>query len=416
MHNVVVRVKRIGGGFGGKGSRSVQIAVISALAARKLNRSIRCVLSRRDDMLTTGQRHPFIAEWAAGVMQDGKILALDIQLFCKAGWSMDVSGSVCNRAMWHIDNCYFIPHIRIQGHLVQTNTLSNTAFRGFGAPQGMFITESIIEEVAEYLGKPSELLRESNLYSEDQETHFDQALRDSDWHIPLLFRRIKEEANIADRKIAIEAFNDENTWKKRGLAIIPTKLGVSFTALHLNQAGALVHIYNDGSVLITIGGTEMGQGLHSKMLLIAAAELDVPLASISISDTSTDLIPNTSSTAASVSSELYGQALLVACRELNTRLAPYREAGEKPRNLTECVRAAYANGVNLSAIGHYKTPNLSTTWGKGRIFDYLAQGVAVAEVEINTLTGEWICRQADIKMVLPYVVKKIALLPYLAIK
>lgn len=397
-NKVVVRVKRLGGGFGGKESRSIQLSSILALAAQKTRRPVRAMLTREEDMVTSGQRHPFMGKWKVGVDKDGKIQALDVDVFNNAGWSWDLSAAVCERAMSHIDGCYHIPNVYIRGRLCKTNTMSNTAFRGFGGPQGMFIAESYMSEVADRLGIPVEQFRQINMYKPLEETHFNQPL--TDWHVPLMYEQVISESSYNERKAEAEAFNAVHKWRKRGLALIPTKFGISFTALWFNQAGALVHIYHDGSVLVAHGGTEMGQGLHTKMTQIAAQALKVPLDNVFISETATNTVANTSATAASASSDLNGYAIFNACEQLNARLAPYREKLGPEASMKDLAHAAYFDRVNLSAQGFYKTPEIGYTWGAntGKMFFYFTQGVTAAEVEIDTLTGTWTCLRADVKM------------------
>lgn len=397
-NKVVARVKRLGGGFGGKETRCVQLSTIMALAAQKTGRPVRCMLNRDEDMVFSGQRHPFLSKWKIGVNKDGKLQALDIDIFNNAGWSFDLSAAVCERSMTHVDNCYKIPNVHIRGRLCKTNTMSNTAFRGFGGPQGLFFAESYMSEIADRLGMPVEELRQINFYKAGEETHFNQALQD--WHVPLMYQQVQEESDYANRRKAVTEFNSANKWRKRGLAIIPTKFGISFTALWLNQAGALVHIYHDGSVLVAHGGTEMGQGLHTKMTMIAAEALQVPMEDVHISDTSTNTVANTSATAASASSDLNGYAIWNACEQINERLKPYREKLGPSATMKELAHAAYFDRVNLSANGFYKTPEIGYTWGenKGKMFFYFTQGVTAAEVEIDCLTGTWTCLRADIKM------------------
>jgi xanthine dehydrogenase/oxidase len=397
-NKVVSKVKRLGGGFGGKETRSIQLSGICAVAANKTKRPVRAMLNRDEDMVTSGQRHPFLARWKVAVNNDGKLQALDADVACNAGWSQDLSAAVCDRALSHIDGCYLIPNVDVRGRLAKTNTVSNTAFRGFGGPQGMFIAETYMEEIADHLGMPVEKLRMINFYKPNEETHFNQSLKD--WHVPLMYDQVLEESNYSARRQAVGEFNATHKWNKRGIAIIPTKFGISFTALFLNQAGALVHIYHDGSVLVAHGGTEMGQGLHTKMTMIAAESLGVPLKDVYISETATNTVANTSSTAASASSDLNGYAIFNACEQLNQRLAPYREKLGKDASMKELAHAAYFDRVNLSANGFYKTPDIGYVWGPntGQMFYYFTQGVAAAEVEIDTLTGDWTCRRVDIKM------------------
>ncbi|CAO2650838.1 Nn.00g091350.m01.CDS01 [Neocucurbitaria sp. VM-36] len=399
-NKIVTRVKRMGGGFGGKETRSVQLAGIVACAANKVRRPVRCMLNRDEDIMTSGQRHPFLARWKVAVNKDGKLQALDADVFCNGGWSQDLSGAVVERSLSHIDGVYNIPHVHVRGRVAKTNTVSNTAFRGFGGPQGMFIAETYMEEIADHLGIPAEKLREINMYSPETNmvTHFNQEIKD--WYVPLMYKQVQDESAYTKRREEIQEWNKTHKWNKRGLAIIPTKFGISFTALFLNQAGALVHIYHDGSILVAHGGTEMGQGLHTKMTMIAAQALNVPLSDVFISDTATNTVANSSSTAASASSDLNGYAIFNACKQLNERLQPFREKLGPDATMKELAHAAYFDRVNLSAQGFYKTPDIGYVWGAntGQMFFYFTQGVAAAEVEIDTLTGDWTCRRADIKM------------------
>ncbi|PNS20987.1 Xanthine dehydrogenase [Sphaceloma murrayae] len=397
-NKVVVRVKRLGGGFGGKETRSIQLAGICALAAQKTKRPVRCMLNRDDDIQTSGQRHPFLARWKVAVNKDGKVQALDADIFNNGGWTQDLSAAVLDRALSHIDGVYKWPHIDVRGRICRTNTVSNTAFRGFGGPQGMFICESFMSEVADHLNMPVEKLREVNMYTAGEITHFNQELKD--WYVPLMYKQVQEECDYQVRRQACDDFNSKSKWKKRGMALIPTKFGISFTALFLNQAGALVHIYHDGSVLVAHGGTEMGQGLHTKMTMIAAEALQIPASEVFISETATNTVPNTSSTAASASSDLNGYAIWNACAQLNERLAPYREKLGPDATMKQLAHAAYFDRVNLSANGFYKTPDIGYVWGPntGQMYFYFTQGVTAAEVEIDTLTGDWTCLRADIKM------------------
>ncbi|OCK85768.1 xanthine dehydrogenase [Lepidopterella palustris CBS 459.81] len=397
-NKIVSKVKRLGGGFGGKETRSIQLAGICAAAANKARRPVRCMLNRDVDILTSGQRHPFLAKWKVGVNKDGKLQALDADVFANGGWSQDLSAAVCDRALSHIDGVYLIPNVHVRGRIAKTNTVSNTAFRGFGGPQGMFIAETYMSEVADHLGIPVEKFRDINMYKPGEITHFNQELKD--WYVPLMYQQVQDESDYARRRAEIEEFNKTHKWNKRGLALIPTKFGISFTALFLNQAGALVHIYHDGSILLAHGGTEMGQGLHTKMTMIAAEALKVPQDAVFISETATNTVANTSSTAASASSDLNGYAIWNACAQLNERLAPYREKLGPDASMKQLAHAAYFDRVNLSAQGFYKTPDIGYVWGPntGQMFFYFTQGVAAAEVEIDTLTGDWTCRRADIKM------------------
>lgn len=387
----------MGGGFGGKESRSVQLAGICSVAAKKTKKPVRCMLNRDEDILTSGQRHPFLCYWKVGVSKEGKFLAFDADIYGNGGHTQDLSAAVVQRAVTHADGVYMIPNVDVRGYLCRTNTVSNTAFRGFGGPQGLFFAESYISEIADKLNIPPEKLREINMYKPNELTHFNQELKD--WHVPLMYQQVLDESNYYARREAVEEYNRTHKWSKRGMAIVPTKFGISFTATFLNQAGALVHIYRDGSVLVAHGGTEMGQGLHTKVIMVAAEALGVPQSDVFISETATNTVANTSPTAASASSDLNGYAVYNACSQLNERLQSYREKNPKA-TLKELANSAYFDRVNLSANGYYKTPDIGYTWGDntGQMFYYFTQGVTAAEVQIDTLTGDWTPLRADIKM------------------
>jgi xanthine dehydrogenase/oxidase len=405
-NKIVCKVKRLGGGFGGKETRSCQVSTICAVAANKTKRPVRCMLNRDEDIMTSGQRHPFLSVWKVGVNKDGKIQALQADVFNNGGWSQDLSAAVLDRAMSHIDGVYKIPNVNVQGRICKTNTVSNSAFRGFGGPQGMFIAESYMTEVADHLKMPVERFREINMYKPGESTHFNQKLED--FFVPHMWKQIMETTAYENRRKAITEFNSTHKWQKKGLAIIPTKFGISFTALFLNQAGALIHIYHDGSVLVAHGGIEMGQGLHTKICQIVAETLQVPLANVHISETATNTVPNTSSTAASASSDLNGYAAYNACAQLNERLKPYREKFGPDATMKQLAHAAYFDRVNLSAQGFYATPDIGYTWGPypedpskentGLMFFYFTQGVAASEVTIDTLTGDFTVNRTDILM------------------
>ncbi|KAF4083783.1 hypothetical protein AMELA_G00121330 [Ameiurus melas] len=383
---IVCRVKRMGGGFGGKECRSTMLSTVVSVAAQKVKRPVRCMLDRNEDMLVTGGRHPFFGHYKVGFKKNGKVMALDVTYFSNAGNSMDLSLSIMERALFHMDNCYNIPHIRGTGYICKTNLPSNTAFRGFGGPQGMMVAESWISDVALYCGLPPEQVRMMNLYKQGDYTPFKQCLDQFTIH-----RCWEECMTISDFhqwKTKVEQYNKQNRWTKRGLSIIPTKFGISFTAVFLNQAGALVHIYTDGSVLLTHGGTEMGQGLHTKMVQVASRTLGIPSTKIHISETSTNTVPNTSPTAASASSDLNGMAVYNACQTLLQRLEPYK-AKNPMGSWEDWVKAAYFDRVNLSANGFYKTPDIGYEFetNSGRAFNYFSYGVAVSVVEVDCLTG-----------------------------
>ncbi|KAL6233796.1 hypothetical protein BDW75DRAFT_251812 [Aspergillus navahoensis] len=402
-HKINARVRRMGGAFGGKESRSVPIACIVAIAAKKARRPVRIMLNRDEDMMTSGQRHPVQCRWKAGFSRDGKLLVLDADTYNNAGYSLDMSAAVMDRCLTHLENCYYIPHVWLRGWVCKTNTHSNTAFRGFGAPQAMFIAESIISAVAEKVGVSADEIRQRNLYNVGQRTPFNQVL-DEDWHVPLLLEQVREEADYDARRRNIERFNSEHRWRKRGISLIPTKFGISFaTALHLNQASASVRIYTDGSVLLNHGGTEMGQGLYTKMVQIAAQELRVPVGQVYTQDTSSYQTANASPTAASSGSDLNGMAIKHACDQINERLKPYREQFGEDAELGTIAKAAYRDRVNLSAAGFYKMPTIGYEWGNYSesvkpMYFYFTQGVVCTEVELDLLTGTHTVLRTDLKI------------------
>ncbi|KAJ2490425.1 hypothetical protein IWW37_003166 [Coemansia sp. RSA 2050] len=394
---VVCRVKRIGGGFGGKDARSIPIAAFAALGAHNTGRSVRIALGRDEDMQTSGQRHPFLGKWTVGVTKEGRILGMRMQIYNNGGFSHDMSVGVLEHATAHLDNCYRMSATDFLGRVCRTNTQSKTAFRGFGACQGMFLTESMLCEVADRLGLSVEAVREINLYQHGDATPFNQKL--VGWNVPRMWTQLKAKAKYDERRQAVDEFNSQSIHRKRGLAMLPTKFGISFEVKHLNQGMALVHVYMDGSVLVAHGGTEMGQGLHTKMAMVAAETLELPLESIFISETATNTAANTSPTAASVSSDLNGYAVYNACKELADRLRPYRQrmAGE---SFAAIAKAAYLDCCNLTATGHYCTPDIGYDWAKneGLLYFYFTQGVAIAEVELDTLTGTHSTLRVDIIM------------------
>jgi len=394
MHKIVTRTKRLGGGFGGKETRSAFINAMLAIPAYHLRRPIRTMLDRDEDMQSTGTRHPFYAEYKVGFTKEGVIKGLDLNIYNNAGHSLDLSSSIMDRALLHTDNSYRLGAVRAVGHLCKTNQFSNTAFRGFGGPQGMMVTEHWIDQIARTLGVTPEAVREANMYDENDVTHYGQVL--DGCQVRPCWYYVKKNADFESRQKEIAAFNAKNRWRKRGMTLIPTKFGISFTTKFLNQAGALIHIYTDGTVLCTHGGVEMGQGLHTKIAQIVAHDLGIPLSSVYIAETATDKVPNASPTAASASSDMYGGAATDACRQLNERLKPYREklAG-KP--FAEMVMAAHLDRVDLSAHGFYSTPDI-TGFGGDRPFNYFTHGAAATEVELDVLTGDFQIRRTDICM------------------
>lgn len=337
-------------------------------------------------------------------MNDGTLVALDCDLYNNAGFSYDMSAAVMDRACTHVDGCYEFPHAWIRGFVCKTNTHSNTAFRGFGGPQAMYIAETYMVAVAEGLGMSVDELRLKNLYKQGDRTPFLQPI-DQDWHIPRLLSLVREEAKVDARYAAIEKFNATHKWKKRGMSMIPVKFGISFaTAVHLNQAAANVKVYADGSILLTHGGTEMGQGLYTKMCQVAAQELKVPLDAIYTQDTATYSTANASPTAASSGSDLNGMAVLDACQQINARLAPYWEKLGPDATMKQVAHAAYLDRVQLSAEGYWKMPRVGYQWGNYDVntvkdmYYYWTQGVGVSEVELDLLTGDHTVLRTDIKM------------------
>uniref|UniRef100_A0A803SNN6 Xanthine dehydrogenase n=1 Tax=Anolis carolinensis TaxID=28377 RepID=A0A803SNN6_ANOCA len=393
-NRIVVRVKRMGGGFGGKETRSTVVSTAVAVAAAKTGRAVRCMLDRDEDMLISGGRHPFLGFYKVGFKKNGRITCLDVSFYSNGGNSADLSFGV---TVFHMDNSYNIPNIRGIGRVCKTNLSSNTAFRGFGGPQGMMVAECWMSDVALKCGLPAEEVRKLNLYHEGDLTHFNQKLEG------FTLRRCWEEciknSDYHARRKFIDEFNRQNRWKKRGMAIIPTKFGISFTVPFLNQAGALVHVYTDGAVLLTHGGTEMGQGLNTKMIQVASRTLGIPTSKIYISETSTNTVPNASPTAASVSADINGMAVLNACQTIIKRLEPIRSANPKG-SWEDWVLAAYQSCVSLSATGFYRIPDLDYDPEKneGKAFAYFSYGVSCSEVEIDCLTGDHKNLRTDIVM------------------
>ncbi|KAL6115085.1 xdh [Pungitius sinensis] len=385
-NRVQVRVKRMGGGFGGKETRTTVLSTVVAVAANKLKRPVRCMLDRDEDMLVTGGRHPFYGKYKVGFLKSGKVVALDVSYYSNVGNSMDLSLSIMERALFHMENSYSVANVRGRGFLCRTNLPTNTAFRGFGGPQGMMVAESWINDVAQSLDRPAHEVRMLNLYMEGESTPYNQIL--DQLTLDRCWDECLSRSGFHERRAAVDLYNRQNRWTKRGLAIVPTKFGISFTAAFLNQAGALVHIYTDGSVLLTHGGTEMGQGLHTKMVQVASRVLGIPCSKIHISETNTSTVPNTSPTAASASSDLNGAAVHNACETLHRRLEPYKSRNPKG-SWEDWVKEAYFDRVNLSANGFYKTPDLGYDFdsNSGRVFNYFSYGVASSEVEIDCLTG-----------------------------
>ncbi|KAL2202294.1 xanthine dehydrogenase [Sarocladium strictum] len=402
MSKINMRVRRMGGAYGGKESRSTPFACMVALAAQKLKRPVRIMLNRDEDISISGQRHPFQCRWKVGVNGDGRIQCLEADVYNNAGYSLDMSGAVMDRACTHIDNCYHVPNVWVRGWVCKTNTVSNTAYRGFGGPQGMYFAETIIFNIAEKLNLDVDELRLRNLYSVGQTTPFLQLITD-DFHVPTMMEQLSKTSDFEARKLEVAEFNAKNRFRKRGIVRVPTKFGLSFaTALALNQAGAYVKIYEDGSVLLHHGGTEMGQGLYTKMCQVAAEELGVSTDEIYNKESQTDQVANPSPTGASSGSDLNGMAVKNACDQLNERLAPYREKYGADAPLKTIAHAAYADRVNLAANGFWKMPRIGYQWGNWKdpmpMYYYWTQGVAVTEVELDVLTGDHTVLRADLMM------------------
>jgi xanthine dehydrogenase large subunit len=325
----------MGGGFGGKETQANPYAAIAALAAKVTGQPVRIKLSRGLDMQMTGKRHPFLARYEVGFDEQGLLLALKVELIADGGWSCDLSPPVLMRAMVHVDNAYYCPDVAIGGLIGKTHLASNTAFRGFGGPQGMLVGEEVMDRIARHLGLPPERVRERNLYRADvtperNTTPYHQPVVDN--HLEELWSQLRRESDFDARRIALARFNADSTRIKRGIAITPVKFGISFNKTEYNQAGALVHIYLDGSIQLNHGGTEMGQGLHTKMLEVARRVLGVRRERLQLMPTSTDKVPNTSATAASSGSDLNGQAVRAACEILLARLRPVAAARHSGRS------------------------------------------------------------------------------------
>ncbi|MFD7095101.1 xanthine dehydrogenase molybdopterin binding subunit [Streptomyces xanthophaeus] len=416
-HEVTVQCLRMGGGFGGKEMQPHGFAAVAALGARLTGRPVRVRLTRTQDLTMSGKRHGFHATWKIGFDSEGRIQALDATLTADGGWSLDLSEPVVARALCHIDNTYWIPNARIAGRIAKTNKVSNTAFRGFGGPQGMLVIEDIMGRCAPLLGLDPMELRERNFYRQGQSTPYGQPVPRPE-RISTVWQQVHDDAAVADRKREIAAFNAAHPNTKRALALTGIKFGISFNLTAFNQAGALVLVYKDGSVLINHGGTEMGQGLHTKMLQVAATTLGIPLHKVRLAPTRTDKVPNTSATAASAGTDLNGAAVKNACEQIRERLLQVAgtQLGANASDVRivegvarvlgndeelawdDLVRTAYFQRVQLSAAGFYRTEGLH--WDAkafhGSPFKYFSYGAAAAEVEVDGFTGAYRIRRVDI--------------------
>lgn len=417
-NRVTVQALRMGGGFGGKEMQPHGFAAIAALGAMLTGRAVRLRLNRTQDLTMTGKRHPFHIVWNAGFDDDGRIVALATTLTSDGGWSLDLSEPVMGRALCHVDNAYWIPNFVAQGRIAKTNKTSQTAFRGFGGPQGMFVIEEVLGHAAPALGIDPASLRERNLYRPGQTTPYGQPVRHAE-RLRTIWEELRRSSDFDARRARIAAFNHENDDVKRALAITPVKFGISFTLTAYNQAGALVHVYKDGSVLVNHGGTEMGQGLHTKMLQVAATALGVPLETVRLAPTRTDKVPNTSATAASSGADLNGGAVKHACEQIRDRMAAVagRMLGVDQRDVrfsggrvaglgasgpwftfAQVADAAYHQRVQLWAAGFYRTEGLhwDTERMQGEPFKYFAYGAAATEVEVDGFTGAHRMLRVDI--------------------
>jgi xanthine dehydrogenase large subunit len=394
-HHVTVQSLRMGGAFGGKEMQPHGYAAVAALGSVVTGRPVRVRLTRTQDLTMTGKRHGSRAEWQVGFDGDGRLVALDVTLTLDGGWSLDLSQAVLSRALCHVDNAYWIPHVRLTGRIARTHKASSTAFRGFGGPQGMLVVEDVLGRCAPLLGVDPVDLRRRNFYAEGQGTPYGQTVRHPE-RAGLVWDQVVATARVEERAREIAAFNAAHAHTKRGLAVTPVKFGISFNVTAFNQAGALVHVYKDGSVLVNHGGTEMGQGLHTKMVQVAATTLGVPLERVRLAPTRTDKVPNTSATAASSGSDLNGAAVKHACEQIKARLESV--AAGRDLDWDELVREGYSSRVPLWAAGFYRTEGLEWdgTVMQGHPFKYFAYGAAAAEVEVDGFTGTYRTRRVDI--------------------
>lgn len=418
---VVVIMPRMGGGFGGKETQGAQYACLAAIGAYITRRPVRVWLNRDQDMMYTGKRHPFYSKYKAAFSNDGHILALHVDTYANCGWAHDLSICILDRCLFHLDGCYFIPNLKFDGHMVRTNVTSNTAYRGFGGPQGFIVVETVLNRAARHLGIEPVEIRKLNYYGDAPRNIMQYGAELTDFRVPRMTDSILKSSRYYERKAEIDAFNASHRFVKRGIGFMPVKFGISFTNTMLNQAGALVLVYTDGSVAINHGGAEMGQGLHTKMIAIASHDLGIPPHRIRIMNTRTDKVPNASATAASSGTDLNGGAVHNACEQITARLrkvvakqlsldeeteqnivfdndfclVPNRE----PIPMKQVLWWAYSGRVQLSAAGYYATPGIGYDAEKGRgvPFAYYSYGVCVLEIEVSTLTGEY--RLVDVEAV-----------------
>lgn len=416
INKITVDMRRMGGGFGGKETQAAQWACIAALFASRNRCAVKIRLPRALDMQVTGKRHPFSNSYTIGATSDGVIQGSVIDINGDCGHSPDLSDAIVDRAMFHADNGYHLGQCNVIGHRCRTNKVSHTAFRGFGGPQGMLVAEAMIDKIARHLKTDPLIIRKRNLYGDAPRDTTQYGMVVEHNILPDLIEKLEKSADYWARRDQITQYNQHSPIIKKGLALTPVKFGISFTAKHLNQAGALLHIYTDGSIQINHGGTEMGQGLHTKIAQIVANEFGLPIDRIDVTSTRTDKVPNTSPTAASSGTDMNGKAAQNACLEIKSRLAEFlvSQVGGNAKNVifndqyvaigdhritfNELVQQAYFARISLSATGYYKTPKIhyDRQTGKGRPFFYFAYGASVSEVSIDTLTGEYKVDRVDI--------------------
>jgi xanthine dehydrogenase large subunit len=416
LNKVMVDMRRMGGGFGGKETQAAPWACIAALLANLTKRSVKFKLARLDDMIMTGKRHPFENNYTVGFDGNGQIKGINIEVNGNCGYSPDLSDAIVDRAMFHSDNAYFLDQATVTGNRCKLNTVSHTAFRGFGGPQGMMTIELVMDEIARHLGKDPLAIRKINLYGGEGRnvTHYHQTVEHN--NLAEIIDTLEESSDYQARRKAVTQFNINNPILKKGIALTPVKFGISFTVQHLNQAGALVHVYTDGTIHLSHGGTEMGQGLNTKVAQIVAEEFQVDVDTVAISSARTDKVPNSSPTAASSGTDLNGKAAQAAAKTIKQRLIDFAcekyqvdaehvkfennhvIVGEHTFSFAEFAQIAYMGRVSLSSTGFYKTPKIhfDRATGKGRPFFYFATGAAVSEVIIDTLTGEYKTLRTDI--------------------
>jgi xanthine dehydrogenase large subunit len=413
---VTVEVRRMGGGFGGKETQAAQWAIIAALVAARTGRAAKFRLDRDDDMIMTGKRHPFRIDYEVGFDDMGRIQGIEFVQAADCGFSADLSGAIADRAMFHADNGYYLDNVHIASYRCKTNLVSNTAFRGFGGPQGMMGIEQVIDAIARHLGEDPLEIRKRNLYGRGERDVTPYHMTVEDNILPELIAELEDSSDYRQRREQIKAFNAASRYLKKGLALTPVKFGISFTTTHLNQAGALLHVYSDGSVHLNHGGTEMGQGLFIKVAQVVAEELQIDLDRIKITATNTGKVPNTSATAASSGSDINGMAARAAARTIKERLIAFAakkhgvaaadiaflpnrvRVGAEEIPFGDLVKQAWMARISLSATGYYATPKIhyDRATASGRPFYYFAYGAAASEVIVDTLTGEYKTTRVDI--------------------